>query len=356
MAQYQGVSESHDYVRFHLMKPSLFTRIYNRFADARYNPSLAESKKNKAFLPHFFGVLKQIRSFKPQIVIIRNLSIGNALICLACKALGVKYLIHYSQTPLYGKKSERKQMAGLARLVYPKVAFTPVLYKGTDRLSREISTAWYYPRYYIPLVCEPRSTVKESYADDGKIHLLDVGKYRGYKNHFFLIDALAAVSDRSRFSLKVIGQLENSAERAYYEELSAYVKEKGLDDIVELKANVPFSEMTSIYDQADVLVLPSKSETAGMVILEAMAQGLCVMSGNNCGLACYLEENQCGFVFPIDAPDGLTDQLNQIAADSAIVAEMGRKSVIAVKENYGFDCYFAGLKNLMEHHFGVDIQ
>jgi len=353
MAQYEVVSEVHDYVAFHLMKPSLFTRVYNRLADRMYNPSLAESKKNKAYLPQWRDLRRQIKSFRPQVVIIRNMSLGNALVCLACRMAGIRYLVNYTQTPLYRESSEKKPGSFLAKKVFPGVSFTPVLYRGENRTTRNIPQAWYSPKFFIPLVCEAADVQDKTYCKDGIVHLLDVGKYRGYKNHYLLMDALAAVEDKSRFFLTVIGQLENSSEKEYYDKLSAYVREKGLAPYVDLRGNVPFSEMESVYRQADVLVLPSRSETAGMVILEAMAQGLCVMSGNNCGLASYLDDNDCGFVFSIADPTELTAQLNSL--DAEVIAGNGRKSVEVVKEKYGFQNYYEGLKHLMKEYYSVDL-
>ena len=55
LAQYQGVSEIHDYVDFHQLSPSLLTIVYNWIADRIYNPSVAE-KKNR----HFFYLVYTI--------------------------------------------------------------------------------------------------------------------------------------------------------------------------------------------------------------------------------------------------------------------------------------------------------
>ena len=195
-----------------------------------------------------------------------------------------------------------KRLGALAKMIYPEVGFTPVLYRGNYREKNKIPTEWFHPHYYIPLVGDVSQTRERSYCKNNVIHLLDVGKYRPYKNHYFLIDALSGVKNKEAFELTIIGQLSQEAEESYYYDLKKYVEEKGLANIVSVNANVPFREMNAIYDKADVLVLPSKSETAGMVILEAMAKGLCVMSGNNCGLACYLEESDCGFVFGVDVP------------------------------------------------------
>ena len=354
LAQYEGVSEVHDYVRFKCMKPSVYTRCYNWFADSYYDASKAESKKNVAFIPSFWDVLKTIKAFMPQIVILRNMSKGNAVICIICKLLRIKYVINYTQTPLYREKSAKKPFSLLAKCIYPNVSFTPVWYKGEYR-GNNIPKEWHSPQYFIPLVCEPNNNPKREYCKNGIIHLLDVGKYRDYKNHFFLIDAFSEVSNKDCFSLTIIGQMENSMEIDYYHSLVNYINEKGLNKYVTVKGNVPFKEMNMIYSEADVLILPSKSETAGMVILEAMAQGLCVMSGKNCGLASYLEKSKCGMVFTINDSKQLTEQLTEISKNYDRIRFLGKKGIEAVKNNYGFAQYRESLRFLMEDYYKESI-
>lgn len=351
LAQYQGISEVHDYVEYHQLSPSLLTIVYNWIADKIYDPSIAESKKASLFMPSIFDTIKQIQRFKPQIVILRNRSICNAIICMICKMFGIKYVINYTQTELYTTMKRTKRLGLLAKAIYPEVGFTPVLYRGEYRVKNLIPKEWFHPHYYIPLVGDAAQVTTRTYCKDNIIHLLDVGKYRPYKNHYFLIDALSEVKNKDAFNLTIIGQLSQEAEEAYYNNLKKYVADKGLSNIVSINSNVPFGEMNSIYDTADVLVLPSKSETAGMVILEAMAKGLCVMSSNNCGLACYLEESKCGFVFGIKDTKQLVEQLNQISEERSIIKEYADEAQKAVRYNYSFENYLNGLKYLMSDYF-----
>lgn len=355
LAQYQGISEEHDYVEYHQLSPSLLTIVYNWIADKIYDPSIAEGKKSVFFLPSFFDTFKQIHEFKPQLVILRSRSICNAIICLACKLIGIKYIINYTQTELFTSVKRTKHLGSIAKFIFPEVGYTPVLYRGDYREKDIIPQEWFHPHYFIPLVGEISQTPPKNFFKDNVINLLDVGKYRPYKNHYFLIDALSEVKHKKRFRLTIIGQLSQDAERTYYNNLKKYIADKGLSDIVSVNANVPFREMDAIYESADVLVLPSKLETAGMVILEAMAKGLCVMSSNNCGLACYLEESNCGFVFNLQDTNQLVEQLNRISEDRDIILKYAEEARKVVRNNYSFENYYERLKFLMSDFFQENI-
>ena len=118
---------------------------------------------------------------------------------------------------------------------------------------------------------------------------------------------------------------------------------------LELRQNIPFKEMNQLYAANDILVLPSKGESAGMVILEAMSQGLCVMSSINCGLASVLDEYECGFTFDIENPSTLAAQLDKLIANPCLIKEMGEKSVKVISENFLFANYKTELLKMIEN-------
>lgn len=171
---------------------------------------------------------------------------------------------------------------------FPQKVFSPVWYKGRERgkkayLGGEI-------KHYVPLVCDKPELEVKNYCPDGVIRILDVGKFRDYKNHFGFIESVHQIHDKSRLKITIAGQVTTEPERLYFQRLQEQIKKYELENTVELRQNVPFKEMNQLYAANDILVLPSKGESAGMVILEAMSQGLCVMSSINCGLASVLDE------------------------------------------------------------------
>lgn len=356
LAQYEGVSEIHDYVTFCRMKPSLVTRILNYYIDKRYNASLGEGKKTSLFIPNMWHILSLLRKFSPDVVILRDYTIYNMMINAACKLLHINKVIMYSQIPLYGYKAHRHLADKLAKRLFPKVCFTPVLYKGMVRGKTFHSTGWFAPSWYVPLVCDISGTMNKNYCSDGFIHMVDIGKYRDYKNHFFLVDAISKLKDVSKIRLTIIGQLSQDAEREYFRSLQRYILDRKLQNVIELHSNIPFKEMQSIYSQADVLILPSKNESAGMVILEAMAQGLCVMSSEECGLAYCLDEYDCGYVFNLNTVEQLVSQLNEIINKPYMVEKYGRKSQDIVHNYFSFSNYYNELEKLIRYNYGYEFE
>ena len=346
---YQGTIESCEFVDLQVIKPSLFSRIIYRLIDITCNPVKSESWKSKTFIPEFNGIYKSIKDFKPDVVIIREYSLFGLVANMVCRLLKIKNVVIYTQYPIYGRKGEGASLWGRIMMsIAPRVRFSPVLYRGSYR-KKDLKTG--FANHFIPLICDKPVNERENYCPNDKIRFLDIGKYREYKNHFFVVDALSKVKHSEKFEVTIIGQLSNKAEQDYYDRLERYIKEKHLEDIVHLKGHVEFNEMDSVYENHDVLLLASRNESAGMVILEAMSKGLCVVSSINCGLTSYIDEFDCGLSFNTNDTDNLIEALDTLAENTKIIKELGQKAQQVVKEEFCFETYKDNLNSMLRTEY-----
>ena len=348
LAQFENQNEIHDGVVYHCMKKSLASRMLFKYYDKRYGEIAAENKKQIYFMPDVFYVNRIIRDTHPDLVILRSRRIGNAIIYLLCRQSGIRRTILYTQNPIYSDRPPNDSV--LRRKLFPTVEFSPVLYTDKYRIKGTRPDN----AYFVPLVAEAGST---PHRKRDKLRFLDVGKYRDYKNHFFIVDAvdLLPADVKDSFELTIVGQCKNKEENAYFDKLQSYISDKGLNNQISLKRNIPFQKMADYYNDFDVLLLASKKELTGMVILEAMAQGLCVISSIYCGLACYLEEFKCGYTFDLDSPLRLTTLIEKICRDPALAYRAGEDSQKAVSENFSFKNYLHCLNEITKAEFQYDI-
>ncbi len=79
----------------------------------------------------------------------------------------------------------------------------------------------------------------------------------------------------------------------------------------------------------EVLLFPSLLEGFGLVILEAMAQGMAVITTTNTGGADVLENGRNGFVVPIRDVEALCEALNSLADDRDYLFEVRREALKA---------------------------
>lgn len=345
---YQGTIESREFVDLQVIKPSLFSRIIYRLIDITCNQVRSESWKSKTFIPEFNSIYKNIKDFKPDVVIIREYSFFGLVANMVCRLLKIKNVVIYTQYPIYGRKGEGASLWGRIMMsIAPHVRFSPVLYRGSYR-KKDLKTG--FANHFIPLICDKPVNERENYCPNGKIRLLDIGKYREYKKHFFVVDALSKVKHPERFELTIIGQLSNETERMYYSRLERYVKEKHLDDIVHLRGHVDYKVMGSIYTNHDVLVLASK-EAASVSVLESMSRGLCVLGSYENGTTCYLDEYKCGMSFSNSNIESLIKILDNLYENPNLISECGKKAQEVAKNELCFEKYRKGLHNLLQQEF-----
>lgn len=348
MAQFCGATEVHDDVQFHKIEQSAVSKWLYKHIEKKFPADIAETKKILAFIPKPKDIENVLDSFQPDVIIMRERTLCNAVAYYVCKQRGYRNVILYVQTPIYGRTRRSNVLRnGLKNLLFPQKVFSPVWYKGQERGKKTYFNGEI--KHYVPLVCDrPEFKVKD-YCPNGVIRILDVGKFRDYKNHFGFIESVHQIHDKSRLKITIAGQVTTEPERLYFQRLQEQIKKYELENTVELRQNVPFKEMNQLYAENDILVLPSKGESAGMVILEAMSQGLCVMSSIYCGLASVLDEYECGLTFDIESPGTLAAQLDKIIENPCIIKEMGEKSVKVICSNFLFDNYKTELLKMIEN-------
>ncbi|HWH03623.1 MAG TPA: glycosyltransferase family 1 protein [Gemmatimonadales bacterium] len=88
-----------------------------------------------------------------------------------------------------------------------------------------------------------------------------------------------------------------------------------------LHAKLPFARqigfvdretLATLYASADLCVLPSKTETCGLVALEAMASGLPVVAANAGGLKESVRNRETGFLVSPDDPRAYADAITEL--------------------------------------------
>jgi glycosyltransferase involved in cell wall biosynthesis len=105
--------------------------------------------------------------------------------------------------------------------------------------------------------------------------LLSVAAVIPGKGHDVLLDALAPLASL-HWQCQCVGSLERDP--AFVARLRRRVLDGGMDGRVRFSGTQAAADLARSYAAADVLVLPSRAETYGMVIAEALARGLPIVA------------------------------------------------------------------------------
>lgn len=149
------------------------------------------------------------------------------------------------------------------------------------------------------------------------------------KGHDVLLDALATVSELS-WRCVCVGRLDR--EPAFAEGLRRRSRDGGLGDRVRFPGPRTGADLDSSYAAADLVVLPSRAETYGMVVIEALARGLPVLATDVGGVPEALgrcaDGDRPGLLIPADDPAALGGALRAWLGD----AELRRRLRRAARE------------------------
>lgn len=140
----------------------------------------------------------------------------------------------------------------------------------------------------IPLSETNRSRFVESSLDT--VRFGAVARMYPQKGHSILLKAFAAVSESMNGAQLLLfgsGPLESKLRRM--------VERLGLTERVKFCGQI--ANPDTIYEQIDVLVVPSLSEGAGVVLLEAMLRGIPIIASNVGGIG-EIVNDQCAMLVP----------------------------------------------------------
>jgi len=158
-------------------------------------------------------------------------------------------------------------------------------------------------------------------------NFLYIGRFSKEKNIFSLLEAYKKAIDMGdEWGLILVG---SGPQKKAIED---YIQKQKIRNVL-LPGFQQKSEICKFFAISDVFVLPSVSETWGLVVNEAMATGLPVLVSDRCGCSKDLvKEGVNGFLFdPLDK-DSLLGLMNKMTHGEIDLEEMGRHSLEIVKD------------------------
>ena len=161
--------------------------------------------------------------------------------------------------------------------------------------------------------------------------ILNVGRLQPVKNHAFLILACRALkSSGLQFRCSIAGEGE---ERSRLENL---IRALGLDDEVELLGHVPREQLASLYAQADLVVLTSRSEGIPVTLMEAMSMEKLVLAPDITGIPELVKDGKTGFLYKPNSVEDFLHKLHfilQVGSSLGGIRQAARRQV-----EHDFNC------------------
>ncbi|PWK28979.1 glycosyltransferase involved in cell wall biosynthesis [Arcicella aurantiaca] len=169
--------------------------------------------------------------------------------------------------------------------------------------------------YFKDLGINDRRIYRFGYFQKEKIHLklttkkscislLFVGQLIERKGIFTLLEAIEKLFEKYQsFHLSIIGS------GILKDNIQHFIKTQNLQNEVELLGVIDSQNVSNYIAQADLLVLPSVFDGWGIVVNEALQNGISVLISDQCGAKELIREGKNGFIFKANNVNDITEKL-----------------------------------------------
>jgi len=156
--------------------------------------------------------------------------------------------------------------------------------------------------------------------------LLFAGRIQPLKGLQVAVATLAAVH-RPDAELVVVGGPSGSEGAVELRRALALAEHLGVRQQVRLVAPQPHHVLSTYYRAADVVLVPSRSESFGLVALEAAACGVPVVAAAVGGLRTLVDDGRTGFLIDRRDPEAFAAPVRALLDDPALALRIGTAAV-----------------------------
>jgi D-inositol-3-phosphate glycosyltransferase len=157
--------------------------------------------------------------------------------------------------------------------------------------------------------------------------LLFVGRLERLKGVEVAIRALALLRDRRHKDVRllILGEDSKDGDESEKDRLKAAATALGVRDGVDFLGSVAHHELPFFYSAADVCVMPSYSESFGLVGLEAQACGRPVVGSDVSGLRSVIRDEVTGYLINGHEPGAYAERIGRLLDNPELAQQMGRR-------------------------------
>jgi N-acetyl-alpha-D-glucosaminyl L-malate synthase BshA len=196
---------------------------------------------------------------------------------------------------------------------------------------------------------EPSDEARQSLAPAGQRIVLHISTFRPVKRISDCIEIIARMNKLetapgTRPGVKLV-MCGDGPERADAEALAVRL---GVAGSVKFVGKQPQSRVRDYLSVADLLLLPSQTESFGLTALEAMACEVPVIATRVGGIPELVEDKGCGYLFEIGDVDAMAAAALRVLSDDAERERLGRRGREIAVTNFTTDKIIPQYEELYE--------
>jgi glycosyltransferase involved in cell wall biosynthesis len=188
----------------------------------------------------------------------------------------------------------------------------------------------------------------------GTVRIFACGRLHPGKRHDLVIRATDFLrTEGLDVRLTIAGEDADSGTGRFRRDLEALVAELNLGDAVRLPGAMSESEIRRELESSHVFALSSDTEALGIVLVEAMAMGVPVVTTDVGGTTELVRDGENGLAVPKGDAAALAAAIRRIAGDPALATRFSAAGRSTVEAGYGSDRSAATIVQALREHEGM---
>lgn len=263
-----------------------------------------------------------IARLEPLPIVIDSVALGSALLITARSSCPLILLMHYQPSRYPGFRGwERWLWAGVERLVFRRacriVAMSAAARRDLQAAGARANQTIVVP----PGRAEDLPALSDDRWPDRPARFLNVAHWLPAKGVDTLVRAFDLL-DAPGASLTLVGSQE--VDPPYARAVRRLIAASPNLERIQAPGVLRPGQVSGLAVAADVFVFPSRAETFGMAVLEAMSAGCAVVASQLAPLAELIDPGTTGYLVPPGSITGFAERMRQLAADRQHRARLGR--------------------------------
>ncbi|HEV7926408.1 MAG TPA: glycosyltransferase family 4 protein, partial [Verrucomicrobiae bacterium] len=176
--------------------------------------------------------------------------------------------------------------------------------------------------------------------------LLSLGRIDPIKNQGWLVEQAQEIFHRHPQAMLVLAGA--CTDKAYGESVKQNIRQLGLEERVLLVGGLAPADprLIGLLQTASAVVLPSLSETFGLVILEAWGAGVPVICSRTSGASALVQHGQNGWLFDLDGPVEFLQCVDQALGKPELAKQLASAGRRLIAEQFDSHVLAGRMKNL----------
>lgn len=232
-----------------------------------------------------------------------------------------------SPEPLFRKRGEDRVIAAADRIVAPTAIERMQLVElyGADASRINVVPPGVNLDRFRP---GDRAGARRRFGFGGEPTIVFVGRLQPFKGTDVAVHALARLRRMVPDArLVIVGGDSPRGNRGERIRLRLTARRLGVSDRLRFVEPVTHDELADLYRAADVVVVPSASESFGLVALEAAACGTPVVATAVGGLRLIVRDGETGYLVARRDPGAFAGALSRVLADASVRERLGGGAV-----------------------------